>query len=197
MAAIDCVLIRHGEPECPPDIFLGHTNPPLSALGSRQIHNTCNWLRQQWPDFQPAQIYTSQLQRAIDSAEVVRDQFPLTIERTELLNEIFFGEWEGQAFDDIEKDFPGALATWLGDPLTPVAPGGEDFHNMAERIDAFLEEEQYSPCIIVAHYCSIAVLASRLLDVSLLYADRMALQRGSCGRIRDGHLIGWGMPPHD
>ncbi len=196
MANLDCILIRHGEPDCAADIYLGHTDPILSELGHQQCEDTSRWCAEQWPDFRAQRIYTSELQRAIHSAETVSKEFPVEISQTEQLNEVFFGDWEGLPFSEVEKAFPGALAQWLGDPLNKPAPGGEDFYMLAQRIDAFIASAPLSPCIIVAHYCSLAVLAARLLNVPLTHADRLALQRGQCARIKDGHLMVWGMPTH-
>ncbi len=197
MPNLDCILIRHGEPDCAADIYLGRTNPPLSELGRAQCAQTAAWCARQWPDFKPQQIYCSALQRAIDSAAVVQEHFAVPIEQDQRINEIYFGEWEGLAFAEVEKKLPGALERWFSDPLHHPAPGGEDFYHLAERVDSFLHSDVQSPCIIVAHYCSIAVLASRLLGVPLSHADRLALHRGCCGRIQDGHLKMWGVPTRD
>ena len=194
MQEFDCLLLRHGEPDCASDIYLGHTDPHLSKEGAERCLLTAQWAKTAWTDFQPKQIYTSGLRRAIESAEAIRPAYMLDVEQDPDINEIYFGEWEGLPFTEVERSLPGALERWFGDPLNQPAPGGEDFYQLAERVDRFLARDLMSPCIIVAHYCSIAVLASRLLSVPLSHADRLALHRGSCGRIKNGHLVSWGMP---
>lgn len=194
MQGLDCILLRHGEPDCEANIYLGHTDPHLSVAGGERCLQTARWCHEQWPDFKPRLIYTSALKRAQESAAAIRTVYDIEPQSDARINEIFFGEWEGLSFETVEAQVPGALQAWFNDPLNKPAPGGETFHDLAARIDEFLAQTLLSPCIIVAHYCSIAVLASRLLQVPLSHADRLALHRGYAGRIRDGKVVAWGCP---
>ena len=194
MQGLDCILIRHGEPDCEPNIYLGHTDPHVSVEGAERCRKTAAWCREQWPEFSPRAMYSSALKRAVESAEAVRAIYDIEPQADKNINEIFFGEWEGLPFEAVEEQVPGALQAWFNDPLNKPAPGGETFHHLADRVDVFLAQSLLSPCIIVAHYCSIAVLASRLLGVPLTHADRLALHRGFAGRITDGKMVAWGCP---
>ena len=140
MQDFDCILIRHGEPDCEPNIYLGHTDPHVSEAGAQRCRKTAAWCREQWPTFEPQALYSSALKRAVESAAAVRSVYDLDIQEDARINEIFFGEWEGLPFETVEEQVPGALQAWFNDPLHKPAPGGETFHHLADRIDAFLSQ---------------------------------------------------------
>ncbi|HYO83215.1 MAG TPA: histidine phosphatase family protein [Bryobacteraceae bacterium] len=132
-------------------VLLGHTDPPLSAEGRREIANV---------DINAAVGYTSPLRRCAESASLVaRRNTPVLVIQD--LREISFGEWDGLAWQQIEQRWPAEsaakLRNWLG--ITP--PGGESRESFVERLDAVLLQVRSGPmpAAIVAHQAVNARLA--------------------------------------
>lgn len=193
----DLILVRHGEPDCEPHIFLGSTDPSLDDYGREQIESCARAVHQRWP--RAGFLYSSALRRAQESADIFSQHCGLTVTSDRRLNEVFFGDWEGRSFAEVEKSYPGAVDKWYQDPVHNPGPGGESFCDLAVRIDDFLcalrrQDHRGEPCILVAHFCSIAVLVSRVLGVPLACADRFALGRGQYAHIHNGCIRSWGLP---
>jgi broad specificity phosphatase PhoE len=65
------------------------------------------------------------------------------------LKDCDFGRWGGERIGDLQKNDPGALEHWLGDPAS--APhGGESLVQLGERVGAWLTALQSTPGHIVA-----------------------------------------------
>lgn len=88
-------LIRHGAVENPDDISYGRLPIPLSEAGKREMEELCEIFRGQGIKFDV--IYTSPVERARQSAQIIRDQ--LGIEKLEVsdeLNDVDVGDLEGK-----------------------------------------------------------------------------------------------------
>ena len=111
-------LIRHGEPEGGP-LFRGSKDDPLSDKGWSQMHAAI-----QSTDCWDA-VLSSPLQRCLRFAEAIakREQIPLYEDKR--LQEIGFGEWEGQTAEAIEKHYGERLSLFWQDPEANPPPGGE------------------------------------------------------------------------
>lgn len=96
---------------------------------------------------------TSPLIRAVETAKCVlkgRETFrvkhsvstpEIPIIPDERLQEISFGEWEGECVLDSKRLPEGYVEKFFHDPLhIPQAPGGETFLQVRERTGAFLQE---------------------------------------------------------
>lgn len=95
----------------------------------------------------PAQVpvFTSPLRRARHLAEALHPA-PVIDER---LCEINFGDWEGRAWDDIERD---ALDAWAADVTGFTPPGGESVAGLQARVIDFARSLPALPAVaLVAH----------------------------------------------
>jgi 2,3-bisphosphoglycerate-dependent phosphoglycerate mutase/probable phosphoglycerate mutase len=117
-------------------------------------------------------IVSSDLARAVDTANTIADVLGLPVKLDKRLRETHLGEWQGRSVDEVEVDYPGQIAEWRGDPRwTP--PGGESRVDVVRRslpvveeIDTDLAEESGSQSLlIVAHGGMIGGLVSGLLDL--------------------------------
>ena len=121
-------LIRHGEPAFPNGIkvCIGRTDLPLSEKGDGQM--------QRWKTYFSAlpemKAYTSPLKRCVMSASAA-GFFKAVAEKD--LAEADMGEWEGHAFSDIRKIWPGLYAERGEDLLRIAPPGGESLAHCGER----------------------------------------------------------------
>jgi broad specificity phosphatase PhoE len=123
------LFIRHAETDMA-GTFCGHSNPPVNERGYRQIERLLKAL-----EAKPIEaIYSSDLERAVTTADALAKAFRRPFIVTSRLREIDFGEWEGLTWREIEaKDAEYARAWSEAYPNLP-APGGESFAAFQSRV---------------------------------------------------------------
>jgi broad specificity phosphatase PhoE len=93
------LLVRHGETDWNADGRLqGHTDRPLSDFGRRQARQ----LAEELADEQLEAIYSSDLARARETAEIVGERLGLPVVLEPDLREKDWGTWEG--LTPVERD---------------------------------------------------------------------------------------------
>jgi len=124
------LLIRHAHTDMA-GRFCGHSDPELSPTGRQQLSELIVRLRL-WP---LARVYASDLKRAVQTAEaVVSMQNNLSVQVRPALREIYFGEWEGRSWNEIEAADPAIAAAWLKGYPHIAPPGGEPFQDFEQRV---------------------------------------------------------------
>ncbi len=94
-----------------------------------------------------------------------------------------FGSWDGMTFDEVRKQFPADLDTWLGAP--DVSPGGhgESLLTVQKRVlaslDRLLEEHAGRSVLAVSHVTPIKLLVAHALAAPLESVFRMELAPAS------------------
>lgn len=100
-------------------------------------------------------IYSSDLQRAVRSAEIIAGPHGLTPTQLPALRERNFGIWEGMTFSEIREKYPAEFEAWAGNPLKYSPPGGENTIEVNERvvqsIVEIVERHRSENVSIVAH----------------------------------------------
>jgi probable phosphoglycerate mutase len=97
------LLARHGETDWNAQRrFQGHADPPLNQLGRAQARE----LAEQLAELPIAAVFSSDLQRAAETARIVASARGLESEARPELREIDVGEWSGLTFDEIEGRYP-------------------------------------------------------------------------------------------
>ncbi len=137
------LLARHGETDWNRDgRFQGWADPPLNARGRAQAEALADQLRHTPFDA----VFSSDLRRARETAEIVAAPHEVPVVTDQGLREIDVGSWSGLTRSEIEERFPGAdhhdgetreehlarvLATveriaraWLGRRILIVSHGG-------------------------------------------------------------------------
>lgn len=61
-------------------------------------------------------IYTSPLQRAVETAEIIRGDRRIPVYPTDGLQEMGVGEWEGLLVSEIDEKYPGWYDVWRTAP---------------------------------------------------------------------------------
>lgn len=107
-------------------------------------------------------IYSSDLLRARQTAEMIAIHFELPVILEPRLREINLGAWEGMLYEDIEAQYPKELAARAGDPFNSPAPNGESPSEVAERvleaINEIADRHREEPVLVVAHGVSLAIV---------------------------------------
>ena len=131
-------IVRHGESVGNLHrICLGHTNLDLTELGLEQAKKTAEALEN--VDF--AGIYSSDLQRAVHTAEPHAKKRGLEINTSPDFRELYFGNWENASVPMLKEKFHEQfMIGWRQNFGTFTAPEGESVVAMAERMVSGLEK---------------------------------------------------------
>lgn len=109
MQATRIIAIRHGETAWNVDTRIqGHIDIPLNDTGQWQAHCTAQALAGEMLDT----IYSSDLQRALSTAQAVADATGASVQPDRGLRERCFGSFEGFTFQQIEAMQPQAALRW-------------------------------------------------------------------------------------
>ncbi len=131
MSSCNIWLIRHGITEHNRNGRIqGQLDVPLSDQGRRQVHELAKRLR---PGMIQA-IYSSDLSRAKETAEIIARAIKLEIEEFRPdLREICFGRWQGHTMAEVAELYPKEFAIWKADRTYAAPHGGESFAQMTAR----------------------------------------------------------------
>jgi probable phosphoglycerate mutase len=143
VSATRLCLVRHGETAWNAERRIqGQLDVPLSAVGHAQARATANWLVRE--DF--SAIYSSDLSRALHTAEAAAHLHKLPIHRRVELRERHYGVLQTLTYAEFGQRHPNAYARFLAREEAFALPGGgESLRQFADRVNACLDE------IVAAH----------------------------------------------
>lgn len=129
-------LIRHGDtPWTVMKRYQGTTDLPLNAEGMRQAKAIARALRSEGI----TRLFTSTLQRAQATAQMISQKIGVPPTVDSRLNEIHFGEWEGVYYERLANQQGAPYRRWREGKLLK-APGGESVASLSRRIGEFIRE---------------------------------------------------------
>jgi broad specificity phosphatase PhoE len=175
------LLVRHGATANNLEArFTGQSDVDLSPLGELQAEALGRRLASE--ETLDA-VISSDLSRALATAEaIVRyRQLPMSIDQD--LREISMGEWEGLTYAEVVERDPIRAAEWRADSLHVAPPGGETTYQLRDRlIRAFDRWRAIYPdasIVWVTHGGVIGVLLCHLLGMDL--GHRWQFRRDNAG----------------
>jgi broad specificity phosphatase PhoE len=128
------LLVRHGETDWNRDQrWQGHSDTPLNERGRQQARELAATLDP------PDRIYSSDLARARETAEILSTRLGVPVVLDQRLRERSFGAWEGLTSPEIERRFAAELARWRAREGAGAADA-EPFEAFAARVGGFLDE---------------------------------------------------------
>jgi broad specificity phosphatase PhoE len=149
--------MRHGETDWNrSNRIMGQTDIPLNEKGIRQAHDAKEILM----TMEFANIYSSPLQRARQTAEILKGEFGHPIDYIDHLKERGWGKEEGQL-----SDFKGIEIT-----TTNIPEGAEHYSALETRVILALKEilaQPSKPPLIISHGGIFMVLTKLLAHASL------------------------------
>ncbi len=132
--ATEFILVRHGQTAANrANTIQGQLDIPLDPTGREQGKRLAERLRPE----QFACCYTSPLQRARQTAELIAPNCPITI-LPELM-EWNLGDWQGKSFEELERDYPQEFAAFRTDRDEVHLPNGEDKSVFYRRVETALQ----------------------------------------------------------
>ena len=166
-------LVRHGETQGNiDDKAHGHFDAPLTQLGRRQAEALGKRLAGTKFDA----IYSSDLQRAVDTANAITAHHPdLQIQTRPQLREYHFGDYEDSLWDEIGEAEPDFYRRWknLSTRIDVEFPGGESVRGIWDRVGACTDEiisnheEENARILIVGHGGSLEALFAHILKLRI------------------------------
>lgn len=157
------IFIRHAETDLA-GTFCGHTDPPINARGRQQVNELLAHLASDSLDA----IYSSDLRRAADTAAALADTFSVPYKTTPNLRELYFGEWEGLTWNEIENRDGDYARLWIESSPHLSAPNGESFAAFESRVlrevNRILHIAINKRIAVVTHAGVMRVVLSRLLS---------------------------------
>jgi len=106
-------LIRHGETDWNSERrFQGQTDIPLNKKGKLQANLLAQRIFNEGVRF--SALYSSDLARAKETAEIIASYHNLQVGLINGLRERFFGNLQGVTIDEIKRDYPDVDLTDLG-----------------------------------------------------------------------------------
>jgi alpha-ribazole phosphatase len=159
-------LVRHGRTGSGRDCrYLGRTDEPLNAVGRLQVEALAQLLRAKR---RCGRCVCSPLQRATQTAEILRSVTGCAPEIDADLREIDFGRWEGKMFSEIRDSSAEEVERWARFSPDFAFPGGEslrDFLDRVRRAADRLAADEAETILAVTHGGVIKVMLCHLLGL--------------------------------
>jgi probable phosphoglycerate mutase len=170
------LLTRHGHVEgIKPERFRGRAPLTLTARGRAQAAAVAQRIADAW---QPSHIYTSPLDRCVETAAAIAKACAITAKTCEELNDIDYGAWQFKTFAEAKALDPSLFAAWFATPHLVRFDGGESLQDVAARVaDAVrmvLARHADETIVLVGHDSVNRVLLLGCLDLPLSAYWRIA-----------------------
>ena len=167
----ELLVVRHGESEGNAEgRFGGHGPTPLTERGRRQAERVAELIA----GMEPTAVVSSDLSRALSTAEVIAARTGLTPVLDPGLRERCLGIFDGLSFAEVKERYPEEWARLAGRDLAYCPEGGEAIDDMYQRVTAAVDR------MVAAHIGGRIVVVSHGIAIFHLFAHVTGL--GSPGR---------------
>ena len=133
-------LLRHGAPETP-GLLMGRTDGAPTPAGVAACAAQAAGLSVE-------RILASDLRRSRAAGEAIGAMLGLPLTIDPRWRELDFGDWDGRASSDVDRD---ALGRFWDDPDASSPPGGERWSDLVRRVSAAIADLTPVPTLVVAH----------------------------------------------
>ncbi len=166
MPATTIIMIRHGAHGHLGRVLTGRMPAvPLAEAGRAQAERVASRLAGE----AIAAVYSSPMERALETAEPIARVLGLDVQPCEALSEIDFGAWTGLAFDDLDAD--PRWHAWNSVRAAGCPPDGEPMAAVQERacreVETWRGRHPDAAVVAVSHADVIKAVVCRFLGLSL------------------------------
>ncbi|MEQ1543974.1 alpha-ribazole phosphatase [Methyloglobulus sp.] len=175
---MDIYLIRHTKTQTVNGLCYGQTDVELADSFIAEVQ----LIHEKLPKLsEDCLIISSPLARCVKLAQT----FSKPIETDDRLQEVNFGDWENQRFDDIE---PSLLKKWTENFVTMPPPNGENFSDLCRRTGSFWDEllaqKQAEQVFLITHAGVIRALFAHVLQLPSANAFKLRVDVGSVHKLQ-------------
>ena len=179
------LLARHGETDWNRDgRWQGHANTTLNERGRAQARA----LAAEVAGLPIGAVYSSDLARAAETAEIVAARLGVPVRTDTRLRELHLGRWEGLTSPEIEERYPTEIARWRADDGSTAVAGRESYAQMGERVVAALTEiaaaHPSDDVLVVLHGGPIRGLLAHAAGITYREQGRLRGHLANCGVLR-------------
>lgn len=162
----EIIIVRHGQTQSNQlRRIQGQSDSPLSELGQQQALALSRRISSTYF----AKLFSSDLGRAMATAEILAKPLGLSVEACPALRETCFGEAEGHTWEAVHERYPEQAADWYKHVAEARLPGGESREEVTERVMKFFEKAvsdyQGQRLLMVTHGGVLACVFSRILQI--------------------------------
>jgi probable phosphomutase (TIGR03848 family) len=174
MAMMNLLLIRHAQNDWADKKLAGWTpGVSLNAEGCAQVEALVKRLA----EVPLAAIYSSPLDRTMETARPVAEDHGLTVQVREALGEVRYGEWTGRSLEELTRE-----ELWPIIQVHPSGarfPGGESLREVQARlvneIDAIRDAHDKETVAVFSHSDPIKMVVAHYLGLPLDLYQRLSI----------------------
>jgi len=163
-------LLRHGQTDWNLEgRYQGQTDIPLNETGRAQAAE----LARKMKDTGASAIYSSDLDRAKETASFVAKELDLEVVEIPEIKEVNQGKWEGMLYKDIQTEYSEIFESRKKDPMNIAPPEGESVKVFLDRILKGFEKilgnhKSGDTIIVVSHGFTTAVAKAHFLELDFM-----------------------------
>ena len=181
------IFLRHGQAKNNTDrILAGRTEGiPLTEAGVKQAEHTAEFLQH----MNISAIYSSPIQRAKHTAEIVGKHNSLDVTIDERLIELDMGKFTGMPYDEIINSHGNVFMKFYNGELEIAHNGVETFSDVKKRVlgivDHVIENHPDENVVLVTHMDPIKAMLSTIVDLSATNLFELIIANASLNIFRE------------
>ena len=162
------IFLRHGQAKNNTErVLAGRTEGiPLTDTGIKQVEHTAQLLK----DMNISAIYTSPIQRAKHTAEIVGNHNSIDVTIDDRLIELDMGKFTGMPYDEIINSHGNVFMKFYNGELEIAHNGVETFTDVKKRVlgivDHVIDNHPDENVVLVTHMDPIKAMLSTIVDLS-------------------------------
>ncbi len=200
-SGIELIAVRHGETDFNAERRMqGHLDVPLSETGRVQAQAAAARLADEPID----KIYSSDLQRALETARIIHEGREIELVTDLRLREFHMGTFQGMTLSEAREKHGDAWERFFIHDADFALPGGQSRNQKQVEIASFMEEVVRSQAggrmLVVTHGGILIAMLRHVLGIPASHYFRVSIENTGIQRFRykneTWQLVSWGEVDH-